>query len=123
MYAEDLDLAWRLRALGATTRYVPAARVSHALSASTQTALAERRDELEMEAAYDWLVRRRGRGVARVHAVVNVVGGGLRLALFSVLSILSRGRFATERERERRYLRLHARGLLRPRRGHATNGQ
>lgn len=123
MYAEDLDLAWRLRALGAPTRYVPAARVSHTLGAATAVAFAERRAGLEMEAAYDWLARRRGIAVARLHAAINVVGGGVRLAVLALAAIVRPQRFAISRERELRYLRLHARGFLRPRRGRGTNGQ
>ncbi len=123
MYAEDLDLAWRLRAHGAATRYVPAARVTHAVGAATGPAFAGRRADLQMAAAYDWLVRRRGRAVARLHAAINVLGGGARLAVYGARSISARQRFAVERRRERRYLWLHARGFVRPQRKCSSNEQ
>ena len=60
MYAEDLDLAWRLHDAGWATRYVPEARVCHHESAATDPAFGAAKTERFMAATYGVLVRRRG---------------------------------------------------------------
>jgi N-acetylglucosaminyl-diphospho-decaprenol L-rhamnosyltransferase len=97
MYAEDLDLGWRLRRAGWATRYVPSAVVRHHESAATAAAFggAGRRERWQRE-TYAWLARRRGRPVARL------------VALLAVLGALTHGSWS--------WARLHARtGLLAPR--------
>jgi hypothetical protein len=74
MYAEDLDLGWRLRQAGWSTRYVPQARVFHDESAATKQAWGDTRHARWHASTYAWLVRRRGLAIARVVAVINVVG-------------------------------------------------
>ena len=62
MYAEDLDLAWRLARAGWPTRFVPRARVRHEVAAATSQRFADdERAAQHMAAAQDWMVRRRGR--------------------------------------------------------------
>ena len=69
MYAEDLDLAWRLARAGRPTRFVPAARVRHEVAAATSQRFADdERAAQHMAAAQDWMARRRGRAVARAYA-------------------------------------------------------
>jgi GT2 family glycosyltransferase len=116
MYAEDLDLAWRLRAAGWRFRYEPVARVGHELSAATRKAFAEERTARHMEAAREWMVRRRGVGVTRAYAAVNALGSLVRLAWLKPLARLAPGRFAPRVELEAGYLRLHA-AAFRPRGG------
>ncbi len=74
LYAEDLDLGWRLARAGWATRYEPAARVRHAGSAATAQAFGDARTERWMRATYDWMERRRGRALTRAVALVNVLG-------------------------------------------------
>jgi N-acetylglucosaminyl-diphospho-decaprenol L-rhamnosyltransferase len=74
MYAEDLDLGWRLRRAGWKTRYVPEARIHHDESASTTKAWGNARHERWHASTYAWLARRRGLPVTRLVATINVGG-------------------------------------------------
>jgi N-acetylglucosaminyl-diphospho-decaprenol L-rhamnosyltransferase len=80
MYAEDLDLGWRLRRAGWTARYLPCARVDHAESAATKSAWGDARHLRWHASTYAWMVRRRGLAVARLVAIINVIGFLLRAA-------------------------------------------
>jgi N-acetylglucosaminyl-diphospho-decaprenol L-rhamnosyltransferase len=74
LYAEDLDLGWRMRRAGWHTRVEPRAIVHHASAASTAQAWGEDR-VLEWQAAtYDWLRRRRGPLRARAAYALNLAG-------------------------------------------------
>ena len=96
MYAEDLDLGWRLRRAGWATRYGPGARVRHAESAATRAAWGEERTLRWQRATYVWLLRRRGPAVALAVAALHVAGAAAR--------------------REWRWARIHARAALDARR-------
>ena len=74
MYAEDLDLGWRLRRAGWSTRYEPDARVGHAESAATVKAWGPGRHARWHASTYAWLAHRRGRAFARLIALLNVGG-------------------------------------------------
>ena len=112
MYAEDLDLGWRLARAGRPTRFVPAARVRHEVAAATSQQFADdERAAQHMAAAQDWMARRRGRAVARAYAGINALGSAVRLAALAPLARLWPGRFAERRALEARYLRLHGAGL------------
>ena len=76
MYAEDLDIGWRLAQAGRPTRYVPSARVLHESSAATEQAFgAERERTLRWQRnTYAWMLRRRGWLRTRTVAVLNVAG-------------------------------------------------
>jgi N-acetylglucosaminyl-diphospho-decaprenol L-rhamnosyltransferase len=114
MYAEDLDLAWRLAEAGWARRFVPAARVGHEVAAATGQRFGDdERAAAHMAAAQDWLRRRRGRVGAAAYAAINALGSALRLLALVPLARVSRRRFAARRELERRYLRLHAAALRR----------
>ncbi len=78
MYAEDLDLGWRLRRAGWATRYEPAAVVHHEESAATRAAWGEARVDRWQAATYAWVLRRRGRGSLWAVAGLNVAGAGAR---------------------------------------------
>jgi N-acetylglucosaminyl-diphospho-decaprenol L-rhamnosyltransferase len=93
LFAEDLDLGWRLQRAGWTTRYEPSAMVRHHESAATGAAFGAARTERTQEATYDWLRRRRGPAVARTVAALNVAGALAR--------------------RDRRWAGIHARTGLR----------
>jgi GT2 family glycosyltransferase len=113
MYAEDLDLGWRLRAAGWTTVYEPGARVAHEVSAAARKAFADERHARHIAAAYDWMTRRRGRLVSRTYAVLNLAGAAARWALLAIPARIAPQRFAPRRARERRYMALHRLGLRR----------
>jgi GT2 family glycosyltransferase len=78
MYAEDLDLGWRISRAGYTTRYVPGARVLHHASAATTQAWGDERTLRWLRSTYAWLLRRRGPARTRATALVNVVGAYAR---------------------------------------------
>lgn len=63
LYAEDVDLAWRMARAGWRTRYLPAARVTHAVSAAAVQAWADdgAREDRKQAATYAWMRARLGR--------------------------------------------------------------
>jgi N-acetylglucosaminyl-diphospho-decaprenol L-rhamnosyltransferase len=81
MYAEDLDLGWRVARAGFTTRYVPSARVLHHASAATTQAWGDERTERWLRSTYSWMLRRRGIVRTRAVALVNVTGAYARAVL------------------------------------------
>jgi GT2 family glycosyltransferase len=112
MYAEDIDLCWRLRRAGWRTRYVPKAIVRHEVSAATARAFGGERTARHMAAAHDWMVRRRGAPVATAYAALNAIGSALRLSVLAPLASARPARFGARRRQESIYLRLHARAAL-----------
>lgn len=74
MYAEDLDLGWRLARAGWATRYVPHAVVEHHESAAARQAWGEERTDRWQAATYEWMRRRRGPARTRAVAALNVLG-------------------------------------------------
>ena len=78
MYAEDLDLGWRVARAGYTTRYVPAARVLHHASAATTQAWGDERTLRWLRSTYAWMLRRRGPLRTRATALLNVAGAYAR---------------------------------------------
>src|SRR5207248_5839790 len=78
MYAEDLDLGWRMRRAGWRTHYVPSACVFHAQSAATTQAWGAARHARWHASTYAWIARRRGSLIARLTAGINIAGFGAR---------------------------------------------
>ena len=78
MYAEDLDLGWRIARAGYTTHYVPAARVLHHASAATTQAWGDERTLRWLRSTYAWMLRRRGLVRTRITAAINVTGAYAR---------------------------------------------
>ena len=101
LYAEDVDLGWRMARAGWATRYVPEARVRHAESASIGPVWGEAKTERWMAATYDWMLRRRGVVRTRAVAAINVAGALARW----------RGSRRPDRLAFRRWAALHAIGL------------
>lgn len=114
LYAEDLDLAWRLREAGWHTRYEPRAVVRHAVSASTIQAFGEERIARHIAATYSWMTRRRGPAITRTTAAFNVAGALARFALLAPLAAVRPDRFSQRSEEALRYVRLHSKGLRAP---------
>lgn len=111
MYAEDLDLGWRLRGAGWTTRYEPDVHVSHAESAATVQAWGDERHARWHASTYDWLARRRGRGFAKVIAFVNVAGFLLRAAVCLLPAAAGSAKARRTRRDSLNAARAHAVGL------------
>ena len=111
MYAEDLDLGWRLARAGWATRYVPAARVRHESSASTAQAWGDERTARWLRSTYAWMLRRRGAPVTRAVAAVNVAGALARAALLTPAARVAPGRYEHARAANAGWARLHCMGL------------
>jgi N-acetylglucosaminyl-diphospho-decaprenol L-rhamnosyltransferase len=111
MYAEDLDLGWRLRQAGWRTRYTPSAVVLHEESAATRSAWGEERHRRWHEASYAWMARRRGAAVARSVAAINVAGQLARVAWRSPGALAGRERALAARYSALVTARNHAVGL------------
>jgi GT2 family glycosyltransferase len=111
MYAEDLDLGWRLHDAAYRTRYVPDATVGHVAAAATGVAFGDerRRRQRYMAATYRVIALRNGVGHARVTAVVNALGAAGRLAWLVPLGLLDRSRRARARDTAD-WLIVHLRG-------------
>ncbi|HWE32335.1 MAG TPA: glycosyltransferase family 2 protein [Solirubrobacteraceae bacterium] len=110
MYAEDLDLGWRLHDASWATRYEPRARVLHEAGAATERAFGDRRVERYMRATYAVVLRRRGPARTRLTAVVNVGGAAARIAWMAPLAAFW-SRWRGPLAAARMWLRLHLDGL------------
>lgn len=97
MYAEDLDLGWRLRRAGWHTLYEPDAVVHHQSAASTGPAFGEEIRTRWLRSTYVWMLRRRGPGRTRLTAGINVAGAAIRWLGIAPLALIRGGRFATRR--------------------------
>jgi GT2 family glycosyltransferase len=114
MYAEDLDLGWRLRRAGWATRYEPRAAVDHESGASTSQAWGEDAPLQWWRSTYGWMARRRGPARAWTVAALNAAGA---LARYAVLAPVARRTPDPWAERRRGLLdaaKAHANGLVRP---------
>ena len=111
MYAEDLDLGWRLCRAGWTTIYEPGARIGHAESAATVQAWGHERHARWHASTYAWLERRRGRAIARLIAALNVGGFLVRAAAFSLPAASGSRRARRARQDALNAARAHAIGL------------
>lgn len=110
MYAEDLDLGWRLHDGGWVTRYVPAAEVRHESGAATSLAFADGRRARFTRETYAVIARRRGGLVTRWVALVNVLGAAARAGWLAPLALLRRRHRAALRA-HLSWLSAHAQGL------------
>lgn len=112
LYAEDLDLCWRLHRAGRPTRYVPDAVVHHHVSAATSARwTTDERAVRTQRAAYAWMLARRGAPITRVVALANLAGPVVRWLLWTVAAPLAPRRAARHRRINRGYARMHRTGL------------
>ena len=114
MYAEDLDIAWRLHRAGWRVLYEAAARVRHEVGASTRQAFGDERIERYMGATYAWMVRRRGALVTWSYALVNIAGLAANLALIWPRMRVQPHRWVEAHRVIRAHLRAHRRALRSP---------
>jgi GT2 family glycosyltransferase len=112
MYAEDLDIGWRLARAGWATRYEPRAEVEHESAASTEQAWGDAgKTERWQQATYAWMLRRQGPVRTRAFAALNVSGAAVRWGLYGAAAVVAPKRFATRRDANRWWTRLHRAGL------------
>ena len=111
MYAEDLDLGWRLARAGWTTRYQPAAAVRHRAGAAAEQAFGEESIAKTQEATYAWMVRRRGLARTWAAAVVNIIAISLRFLALVAPAAVDHDRWGWRRDRARTWTRAHRAGL------------
>lgn len=111
MYAEDLDLGWRLHKAGYRSRYVPGARVHHAESSATAQAWGGERYARWHASTYAWMARRRGWPLMRLVAAINVLGHLLRAAVATAAGRAGRPTAGAAREQAISSARAHAIGL------------
>ena len=81
MYAEDLELCWRLHEEGWRIGLAADVVVPHAANASGAQAWGDERDRRWWAASYDCYARVRGRAAMRRYALVNTLGVALRVGL------------------------------------------
>jgi hypothetical protein len=75
MYAEDMELCWRLHRTGWRVRLIPDTAITHvgnAAGAQRWTRLA--REQRHLDATYDWYVGAHGRAAARRWALCQLLG-------------------------------------------------
>jgi N-acetylglucosaminyl-diphospho-decaprenol L-rhamnosyltransferase len=116
MYAEDLDLGWRLHRAGWTTRYEPSAVVHHHESAASKVAFGGSAGVVDkwVRANHAWMVRRQGLARTWASAGIGAAEAGLRVLALGALARRDPERFGEKLEGARRDLR-GARSGLRPR--------
>jgi N-acetylglucosaminyl-diphospho-decaprenol L-rhamnosyltransferase len=113
MYAEDLDLGWRLAQRGLTTRFEPRARVRHESGAATSLAFGEQQRSRFLAATYALLRERRGPARMGATAAINIAGSGVRMVWMAPLSLLS-PRWRDRNAENRSWLRAHLRAVRTP---------
>ena len=111
MYAEDLDLGWRLRQAGWATRYEPRAVVDHENGASTKQLFGQELAPHRQRSTYGFLVRRRGTLYTWVVALLNFFGALLRYGRAVYRATRDPARFADERGAYGRWVLVHLRAL------------
>jgi GT2 family glycosyltransferase len=80
MYAEDLDLCWRVKHAGWQVVYEPSAQVRHELGAATKQAFGRKLDVRWQTAAWAWMTQRRGLATTRATALLELTFSLGRLA-------------------------------------------
>ena len=113
MYAEDLDLGWKLRERGWATRYEPRALVDHESAAATTKAFGGTEEIMArwQRSTYGWIARRRGPGRARLVAAMNFAGCALRYLVLTPAAIAAPERWAERRRALGRWTMVHAAGI------------
>ena len=112
MYAEDLDLGWRLARAGWQTLYESAAVVDHADGAAATQAFGDSgRTVRWQQATYEWMERRRGRKRTRAFAALQIAGQLARLLWLEPAARIAPRRWSRRRDAARWWVQLHRAGL------------
>lgn len=111
MYAEDLDLGWRLREAGWATRYEPRSVVDHESAAATTQLFGSDLPPHWQRSTYGFIARRRG--VAHVWAValLNFAGAVARWAWVAPRSGVRPQQYRELRRAHARWAVLHLKAL------------
>jgi GT2 family glycosyltransferase len=111
MYAEDLDIGWRLRESGWATRYEPRADVDHESAASTTQQFGPELAPHWQRSTYGFLARRRGAAYTWAIALLNLLGALLRYGRAVYRAARDPARFGDERGAYGRWVLVHVRAL------------
>lgn len=122
MYAEDIDLGWRLRKTGRLTLYVPEAHVHHEQSAAARIAFSDEREARHLAASYRWIERRRGRLAAAASAAISIAVPRTLAALAAPAAAAGSKRARRMRGRRRGYAELHRVARSQAREGESVPG-
>ncbi len=114
MYAEDLDLGWRLREAGWATRYEPRAVVDHESAASTSQLFGPDLAPRWQRSTYGCIARRRGATRAWLFALLNFAGAGARWLGYGLAAAV-RPAYAPRRDAWGRWAPVHLKALRGPR--------
>lgn len=110
MYAEDLDLGWRLRRAGWATRYEPRAEVDHHSGAATVQRYGPEVAPHWQRSTYGFLARRRGVAYVWAIALLNFAGAVPRWAQLVPRSI-AHPQLVELRRAHGRWVLVHIRAL------------
>ena len=113
MYAEDLDIGWRLRTAGWATRYEPRAHVDHESSAATTQLFGRELAPHWQRSTYGCIARRRGVATARAVAALNLGGAVWRWTRVAARSV-ARPQEAELRRAHWRWMGVHLEALRAP---------
>lgn len=105
MYAEDLDLGWRLREAGWATRYEPRAVIDHDAGSATVQLFGADPAPKWQRSTYGFIARRRGVSRAWMVASLNLAGAMLRWVYAAARATTAPEPYAARR-------RLHAQWAL-----------
>jgi N-acetylglucosaminyl-diphospho-decaprenol L-rhamnosyltransferase len=111
MYAEDMDICWRLARNGWSTRYVAEAGIRHIGEAAVGSAFAGRSQTLKLAAHYAWLERRFGRPVMLADAAAERFGAIYRHAILRLLRRWRPERWSDAYDRVEKWRELQAEAL------------
>ena len=111
MYAEDLDLGWRLRRAGWATRYEPRAVVDHEAAAATTRAWGTELAPVWQRSTYGFMARRLGMPRTWAVAALYALSTGLRWIAMAPLAVLWPRRFRKHHEMLGRWVMVHLRAL------------
>lgn len=111
MYAEDLDLGWRLHRAGWATRYEPRAHVDHEHAAATTQLFGSRPEARWQQSTYGFLARRRGVAYAWAIALINAFGAYMRCLQVALRPLRGRAPDPELRRAHARWALVHLRSL------------
>lgn len=111
MYAEDLDLGWRLHRAGWATRYEPGAMVDHESAASTTQLFGPELAPHWQRSTYGCIARRRGTANLRAVALLNLVGAVARWARLVPRSLRRPQEYGELRRAHGRWIGVHLEAL------------
>lgn len=111
LYAEDMDLCWRLRRAGYEVLYTPDARIRHWENASTRPVFGDGFIDQWMGATYAWMVRRQGIVRTWLTLAIRWAEASLRAAALLPLARRRPERWAFRLEHARGEARIARKGL------------